>query len=281
MELEMDSQHKRQITSEMHEAYSRAAQRLGGRAANGKPARLLDMTLRTVKYEDHPLPEGRNLVTQNVAPGVPLKDIEKTHPQLYREINEWLVVLENEVQNDPASPIDKDRMPGQVLVDISDPKNIEVTLLDFGQAKRISALVFEMRDHFVGAALAANGVELAKSMEHLKTTLTTSQQRALAAELRSVEAPYRPLQALEWLHRNGFADSGKLGEMYDDLTHAIRAKIRLGQWEQSVGVNIIKTEWTELGRRHHAIGKFLTPSSEPCVNKYRQMSDQHQPPPQE
>jgi hypothetical protein len=279
MELEMDSKHKRQITSEMHDAYSRAAQRLGGRAANGKPARLLNMTLRTVKYEDHPLPDGKNLVTQNLAPGVPLKNIESSHPALYREINEWLVLLENEVQNDPASPVDKDRMPGQVLVDISDPKDIEVTLLDFGQAKRISAKVFKMRDHFIGAALAANGLQVGKSLETLNVVLTGSQQRALAAELRSVETPYRPLQGLEWLHRNGLAEKEKLGDMYDDLTHAIRAKIRLGQWEQSIGVNIIKAEWTELGRRHHALGKFLAPSSDPCVNKYRQMSDQH--PPQE
>gem|GEM_PF-6295357 len=278
MELEMDSNHKRQMTAQMHEAYSRGVQRLGGRPANGKPARLLDMTLRTVKYEDHPLPDGRNLVSQNVAPGVPLKNIEKTNPELYREMNEWLVALENEVQNDPAAPIDKDRMPGQVLVDISDPKNIQVTLLDFGQAKPISGRVFKIRDHFVGAALAANGAELAKSLEPLNAILSASQQRSLAAELRGVEAPYRPLQALEWLHRNGFAEKEKLGEMYDDLTHAIRAKIRLAQWEQSVGVNIVKTEWTELGRRNHAIGKYFTPSADPCVNRYRQMSEQHQPP---
>jgi len=243
MKQEADPTHKRKMNEAMRLAYRRAAERLSGHAQLGETT-LDGWTFKSVDYHDRPLGPGETFPTVSIAGGRPMKDIAQSHPELYRSLSHTLVRLENEAQQDPHSPIDKDRMPGQVFVDVA---TRTVTLLDPGQASRLSPLVHAARDPFTGAALAANVDGVNEALAPLGISLSWLQRQRLALHLGATEPEVRPLQALHWIKGEGLA-TGAAENHFWDLVHSLRAKVRLAQWAQDVESPLIKDEWTGLAR---------------------------------
>jgi len=244
MKMELDTRHKSRMTPFMRENYIQSAIKIGATYQNSQ-LKLNGWTIESPRFNHFRLAGNRTLITQSIAPGIPMKDLQKKHPLVYKELSKTLLQLENGAQQNSEFPIDKDRMPGQVLVDLG---NKTLTLLDHGQAKHVNAAVLRVQGQFLGAALTSNLRELSLALNNLGVNLSSSDQAQLSGELSGVEAAFRPLQALSWIEANIPLATAETQEKFWDLVHTVRASTRLAHWEQSIGENRIAKEWEARAR---------------------------------
>jgi len=245
MKQEADPTHKRKMNEEMRAAYQRAVERIGGSVHEGR-ATLDGWNYQSVDYHQRKLGTEGTFTTIGIAPGVPLKELAGNDPKLYHALSHTLLRLENEAQQDPTAPIDKDRMPGQVFVDVATKT---VTLLDPGQASLLDPLARAARDAFVGASLAANTQGVHAALEPLGIPLSWWQRQKLALHLLPISPELRPLQTLHWLRQQRAIPMGAEGRFWD-LVHGVRAKLRLAQWGQDISSPLLHEEWTSLAKEH-------------------------------
>ncbi len=260
--LERDRNHKPQIAPAMKATYLEAIKNLGG-IQKGDLGSLKNWNFEFIPYESTKLTDQKTFLSQPVAKGVPLKNIQKDHPELYKEISEIILAVENRAQDLKDRPIDKDRMPGQVLVDIS---NRTITLLDHGQAKYISPQAFGLRDLFLTGSFTANPWQIAEVLKSLGVPIKKNEMADLKKSLMSVSQGFRPLQAFHWLSQKKYLDPEKLSQPTEDLLHLVRAKLRLAQWAQSIQSSTIEDSLKKSGVKAAVSLPGLAAIGKSCAN---------------
>ena len=67
-----------------------------------------------------------------------------------------------------------------------------------------------------------------------------------------------PLRALSWIDEQDLRNKFASPEFFDDLVHLVRARVRVAQWELSVGVENTAKQWKQLGvERHRLAGPIV------------------------
>lgn len=248
MKMELNREQKPRMTVAMREGYIEAAKRLGGTySEETKKLMLAGWTIESPIWERHALGKNKELITQEIAPGVPMKSLAQTDPALYKQLTGLLLQLENEGQSGLDFPIDKDRMPGQVLVDVA---TLTVTLLDHGQAKLLRKEALASRDAFIESALVHSPAKMAEAMKTSGFQNAEQLANRVCPELLGVATAHRPLAALSLLWEQHALLSEVEQETFWDLVHAIRAKARLAHWGELMGGGPVENEWTAMVYRN-------------------------------
>jgi hypothetical protein len=189
LQMEIDRNHKREVAEPMLSAYRGAIARLGGRGMQFRRWNFVGET-----YHDISLPEGKTLVTRDIALGVPLKSLKSSDPSLYRKLSGVILKLETEAQNDPNGMVDKDRMPGQYFVDVN---TRTVTLLDHGQAKRVPTERLRDRDQFIAATLDGDSETALSILANLGIDTEKIDRSKLESDLKETPIENRPMVAIQ------------------------------------------------------------------------------------
>ncbi|MDB5038258.1 MAG: hypothetical protein JWQ35_1786 [Bacteriovoracaceae bacterium] len=240
---ELDPLHKPVMSKKMKDIYFREVVRRGGKMESDSAVLPNGWRIQGQTYSELKTSAGKTITIQKIAPGIPLKDLRKQDLELFEEVTAEILGIENAVQNDlQANVIDKDRMPGKFLVDVNTKT---ITFLDHGQAKEISSEIRNLRDPFIGGALAASPSEMAHSFETFGFRPGMRQKFSLWTHLIKTSAGSRPLQALHWIESNHIP-APEQEEKFFDLVHVVRAKTRLAQWADSRKNPLIANEWSEL-----------------------------------
>ncbi|MEO0336013.1 MAG: AarF/UbiB family protein, partial [Pseudomonadota bacterium] len=238
---ELDRDHKRRAAEAMVEIYAETAQALGGSVdANGYIA-YKGFTIYNPRYTTLELIGGKQIHAQELADGIPLKQLKELDPAEYLRVSEMLIEFENAALK-RGEWIDKDRMPGQYIYD---PATKTVSILDHGQGRKIHPEVHQGFERFMSLLFIDRPTEAIELFSEL-TGLEVQDElvETLAEKAATLDVAVRPLQILQDLSSLALTldKTDERRVRFFDLVHAVRAKLRLAHWESGLGLDIVRSD---------------------------------------
>lgn len=245
---ELDRNHKRNASLEMSQIYKRTGQSMGGVVTDSGFIQLNGFNLYSPSYFEHSFGEGKKTFTQELAQGVPLKELLKSDPEEYKRVSAFIISFENAAMKN-GEWIDKDRMPGQYLYD---RETRTIYILDHGQARKISRIVLSKYQLFMALLFNKSILAALKLYEELVgIEIPEEKKEIMNRSALKTDSASRPLHVLDMLSGVPLSLTAKDSkrELFIDLVHAVRAKLRLGHWEASLGLNEVSHELTQIAKK--------------------------------
>jgi hypothetical protein len=255
IQMELDRNHKRSASVEMQKIYEDTIRSLGGTVTNGKMS-WMGLNFYSPKYVRIELADGKSTYGQELANGIPFKKLKEINFEEYKRVSEILIRLENSAQK-RGEYIDKDRMPGQYLYDL---ESKTVSILDHGQAMKIEDVIHRNFERFIGKVFVGDfsgAFDLYSEMVGLE--VSSSDRRTFAFDIRGVDQGLRPFQILHLLSEQALKlpDNDLRRIRFLELTHAVRAKMRLAHWAASLEITTIEEDLTASARQEISFGYLL------------------------
>ncbi len=256
MELNRDS--KRLAAEEMRETYKDTILSLGGTVTDDT-MHWLGLKFYVPQQIEIELLNGKIIYGQELAEGIPLKQLREIDLQEFKRVSDIIIQLENGAQKYRGNRsqnrrrlIDKDRMPGQYFYNL---ETKTIAILDQGQAKEIDETVHKNFERFIARIFLGNiegAIDLYAKLVGLE--VSAHEREELSLSVMSVERGQRPFHLLNQLSQLGVLNlkaSDPVRLRFMDLVHAVRAKMRLAHWAASIDSTVIADDiksmaWKEI-----------------------------------